>query len=245
MSLEVVLQPKTKSTCLTHERFFPRVDDAVLQQPHFTLEGLFTLGAFERAFLRVRPLVNTQVAGSGEPLPTGGTRVWPCSGVDGLVFAQTLLPGEVLPTDVTHEGLHLSVRHLVVSERTLRGECSAAHVALQRVLLQLVKHLVDSEVSQQTELLVALVAAQELFWIALLSFFHFVGQQVSLQSLLLVETFLTAVTGERFDVTRQVFLQLVVLMETFVTELTEESLFFVHISPLLSLLLLRVFITES
>lgn len=51
VSLEVVLESKTESAGLTHERFFPGVDHPVLQQTHLTLEGLIALTTFERPLL--------------------------------------------------------------------------------------------------------------------------------------------------------------------------------------------------
>lgn len=109
MSLEVVLESKAQSAGLTHEGLLSRVDDSVLQQSHLTFECLVTLAALERPLLRVRPLVDAQVAGGREALPAGWARIRPGTGVDGLVLAEALLPGEAFPTDVTHEGLHLCV----------------------------------------------------------------------------------------------------------------------------------------
>lgn len=86
----------------------------VLQEPHLALEGLVALRALEGPLLRVRPLVDTQVAGGGEALAAGWARVRPRARVDGLVLAQAPLPDETFPTDVAHEGLHLGVRHFVV-----------------------------------------------------------------------------------------------------------------------------------
>lgn len=191
VSLEVVLEAKTQPAGLTHEGLLSRVDHSVLQQAHLTLEGLVALAALVRPVLRVRPLVDAQIAGGGEALPAGGAGVRPGAGVDGLVLAEALLPCEAFPTDVAHEGLDLGVRHLVVPERGRGGEGAVADVALQRCFLQPVRRLMNSELPQQSELLVALVAAQQLVGVILLSLPQLVGQDVLLQSLGLVETFIT------------------------------------------------------
>lgn len=81
------------------------MDHTVLQQTHLTLKSLVTLAAFERPLLRVRSLVDSQVAGCGETLATGLARVGSGARVDGLVLPEVLLPCETLPTDVAHEGL--------------------------------------------------------------------------------------------------------------------------------------------
>lgn len=136
VSLEVVLEAEAQSAGLTHEGFLSGVNHSVLQQTHLTLEGLVTFAALVRPFLRVRPLVDAQVAGGGEALPAGGAGVWSGTGVDGLVLTEALLPGEALPADVAHEGLDLGMRHLMVSECAGRGEGALAHVALERHFLQ-------------------------------------------------------------------------------------------------------------
>lgn len=109
VSLEVVLEAEAQSAGLTYEGFLTRMDHSVLQQAHLTLEGLVALAALVRPLLRVRPLVDAQVAGSGEALPAGCARVRPSSSVDCLVLTETLLPGEAFPADVAHEGLDLGV----------------------------------------------------------------------------------------------------------------------------------------
>lgn len=116
MSLEVVLETEAKPAGLTHEGLQSGVDHAMLQQPHLTLEGLVALATLKRTLLRVRPLVDTQVAGSGEALTASLARVRPGAGVDGLVLTKTSLPDKAFPADVAHEGLHLGMRHLVVPE---------------------------------------------------------------------------------------------------------------------------------
>lgn len=133
----------------------------------------------------------------------------------------------------------------MVPERSSRGEGAVADVALQRRSLQPVRCLVASELPQQSELPVALVAAQQLFGVVLLSLPQLVGQQVFLQTLGLVETFIAGAAGERFEVTGDVFPQLVFLMETFVTELTEEPLLFVQLPPPLPLQILVLLFTRS
>lgn len=107
--LEVVLEAKAESTGLTHEGFLSRVDHSVLQESHLALEGLVALAALVWPLLRVRPLVDAQVAGGGEALAAGQAGVRPGAGVDGLVLAETLLPGEAFPTDVAHEGFDVGV----------------------------------------------------------------------------------------------------------------------------------------
>jgi len=72
-----------------------------------------------------------------------------------------------------------------------------------------------------------------------------VAQQVLLQTLGLVETFVAGAAGERFEVTGHVFPQLVFLVETFVTEFTEEPLLFVQLPPSLPLQLLLLLLTHS
>lgn len=245
VSLEVVLESEAQAAGLTHEGFLPGVDHPMLQQPHLTLEGLVTLAALVRPLLRVRPLVDAQVAGGGEALPAGGAGVRPGAGVDGLVLAEALLPGEAFPADVTHEGLDLGVRHFMVPECTGRGKRAVAGEALQRGFLQPVRCLVDSELAQQPELPVTLVAAQQLVGVILLSLPQLVSQLVLLQRLGLVETFVTRAAGERLDVTGDVFPQLVPLVEAFVTELTEEPLVFVELPPPLPLQLLLLLFTQS
>lgn len=51
VSLQVVFQTKSNSTHLADERFFPRVDDAVLHQSSFELERLAAVRAPERALV--------------------------------------------------------------------------------------------------------------------------------------------------------------------------------------------------
>lgn len=185
--------------------------------------------------------MDSQIAGCGEPLAAGLAGVGPGACVDRLVFSEVLLPGETLSTDVAHEGLDFGMGHLVVAERAGGGKGAFAGVALERRLLQPVRCLVDSELPQQPELPVALVAAQHLVGVVLLGLPQLVAQLVSLQGLGLVETFITRAAGERFQVAGHVFLQLVLLMETFVTEFTKKPLFFVQFptpSPLRLLLLL-------
>lgn len=245
VSLEVVLESEAQATGLTHEGFLPGVDHPMLQQPHLALEGLVTLAALVRPLLRVRPLVDAQVAGSGEPLPAGGAGVWPGTGVDGLVLAEALLPGEAFPADVAHEGLDLSVRHFMVPECAGRRKRAVAGEALQRCFLQPVRRLVDSELAQQSELPVTLVATQQLVGVLLLSLPQLVSQLVPLQRLGLVETFVAGAAGERLDVAGDVFPQLVPLVEAFVTELTEEPLVFVELPPPLPLQLLLLLFTQS
>jgi len=169
MSLEVVLEAEAESAGLAHEGLLSGVDHSVLQQPHLTLEGLVALAALVRPLLGVRPLVDAQVAGGGEALSTGGAGVRPGAGVHGLVFAEALLPGEAFPANVAHEGLDLRVRNLVVAQCARRGEGAVADAALQRRFLQPVRRLVDSELPQQPELPVALVATQQLVRVVLLS----------------------------------------------------------------------------
>lgn len=245
VSLEVVLEAEAQSAGLTHEGFLPGVDHSMLQQPHLTLEGLVALAALVRPLLRVRPLVDAQVAGGGEALPAGQAGVRPGAGVDGLVLAETLLPGEALPADVAHEGLDLGVRHLVVPERTGGGECAGAGLAFQRRFLQSVGRLVDSELAQQSELPVALVAAQQLLGVVLLSLPQLVSQLVLLQGPGLVEAFVAGAAGERLDVTGHVLPQLVLLVEPFVTELAEEPLLLVQLPPPLPLQLLLLLFTQT
>lgn len=191
--------------------------------------------------------MDAQVAAGGEALPAGQAVVRSGAGVDRLVLSEALLPGEALSTDVTHEGLDFGVRHLVVAERAAGGEGAVARVALERHLLQPMRRLVDPQLPQQSELPVALVAAQQLVGVVLLRLPELVAQLVFLQSLSLVETFIAGAAGERLEVTGQVFAQLVFLMETFVTELAEKPLVFVQLPPpplplrLLSLLLIQTF----
>lgn len=130
VSLEVVLESEAEATGLAGEGFFSGVDHAVLQQTHLTLEGLVALAALKRPIVRVRPLVDAQVAGGGEGLGAGLAGVGPRASVDGLVFSQVLLPGETFPTHVAHEGLDLSVGHLVVAECGGGGEGAVAGLAL-------------------------------------------------------------------------------------------------------------------
>lgn len=134
----------------------------------------------------------------------------------------------------------------MVAECARGGEGAVAGVALERHLLQPVRRLMDSELPQQLELPVALVAAQQLVGVVLLSLPELVAQLVFLQSLGLVETFVAGAAGERFEVAGQVFAQLVFLVETFVAELAEKPLLFIQLpppSPLLHLLLL--FLTHT
>lgn len=198
--LEVVLEAEAQAARLTHERLQPRVNHPVLQEPHLALEGLVTLRALEGPLFRVRPLVDAQVAGGGEALAAGRARVRPRARVNGLVLAQAPLPDETFPADVAHEGLHLGVRHLVVPERAGGGESAVADVALQRRLLQPVGGLVDAQLAQQPELPAALVAAQQILRVLLLSFPQLVGEQVLLQRLGLVEALVAGGAREGLDV---------------------------------------------
>lgn len=243
--LEVVLEAEAQPARLTHEGLQPRVDHPVLQEPHLALEGLVALAALIWPLLRVRPLVDTQVAGGGEALAAGRARVRPSARVDGLVLAEAPLPDETFPADVAHEGLHLGVRHLVVPQRAGGGKCAVADVALQRRLLQPVGCLVDAELAQQPELPVALVAAQQLLGVFLLSLPQLVGEQVLLQCLGLIEALVAGSARERLDVRGDVVLQLVFLVETFVAELAEEPLLFVQLPPPFPLLLLQLFFSLS
>lgn len=238
--LEVVLEAEAQAARLTHERLEPRMNHPVLQKPHLALEGLVALRALEGPVLRVRPLVDAQVAGSGETLAAGRARVWPCARVDGLVLAQAPLPDETFPTDVAHEGLHLGVRHLVVPERAGGGERAVADVALQRCFLQPVGCLVDAKLTQQPELPAALVAAQQILGVFLLSLPELVGEQVLLQCLGLVEALVAGGAGEGLDMRGDVVLKLVFLVETFVAEFAEEPLLFVQLPPPFPLLLLQL-----
>lgn len=206
MPLEVVLEAEAQAARLTHERLQPRVNHSVLQETHLALEGLVALRALEGPLLRVRPLVDAQVAGGGEALAAGWARVWPCARVDGLVFTQAALPDETLAADVAHEGLHLRVRHLVVPERAGGGERAVANVALQRRLLQPVGCLVDAELPQQPELPAALVAAQQIIRVFLLSLPKLVGEQVPLQRLCFVEALVAGGAREGLDVRGDVVL---------------------------------------
>lgn len=128
----------------------------------------------------------------------------------------------------------------MVPECTGGGERAITGVALQRHLLQPVRCLVDSKLTQQPELPVTLVATQHLVWVALLGLPQPVALLVSLKGLGFIETFITGAARERFQVAGHVFPQLVLLMKTFITEFTEEPLFFVELSspPPLHLLLL-------
>lgn len=130
VSLEVVFESKTESTRLAHKGFFPRVDYPVLQQAHLTLKGLVALATFEWPLLRVRSLVDSQVARCREALVAGLARVRPGTRVDRLVLSEVLLPGKTFPTNVAHEGLDFGMRHLMVTERTGGGECAVTGVAL-------------------------------------------------------------------------------------------------------------------
>lgn len=165
--------------------------------------------------------------------------------MDGLVLAEALLPGEAFPADVTHKGLDLCVRHLVVPEGAAGGEGAFAVAALKRCLLQAVGCLVDAELPQQSELPVALVAAQQLVGVLLLRVPQLVGQRVFLQRLGLVETFVAGVAGERLDMTGHVSRQLMFLVVAFVTELAEEALLLVQLPPPLPLQLLHFFLASS
>lgn len=190
------------------------------------------------------PLVDAQVAGGGEPLPTGGAGVGPGAGVGGLVLPQALLAGEAFSADVTHEGFDVGVRHLVVAESAGGGEGALAGLTFQRRILQAVGSLVHTQLPQQPELLVTLVTAQQLVGVVLLRLPQLVAQEVLLQRPGLVEAFVTGGAGEGLDVAHHVFLQLVPLVETFVTKLAEEPLFFVQLPPPPPLqLLLLLFIT--
>lgn len=133
----------------------------------------------------------------------------------------------------------------MVPERAGRSEGAIAGVALQRRFLQPVRHLVDAELAQQSELPVTLVAAQQLLWVFFLSLPQLVGQQVFLQGFSFVEAFVAGGAGERLDVTGDVVLELVPLVETFVTELAEEPLLFVQLPPALPLQLLLLFFIQS
>lgn len=245
VSLEVVFESEAESTGLTHEGFIPGVDNAVLQQTHLTLEGFVTLAALEGPFVRVWPLVNSQIACCGEALPAGLAGEGPGTSMDRLVLSEVLLSDEALSADVTHKRLHFGVWHLVVAKGTWGGKSAIAGMALERRLLQSVGRLVHSELPQQSELSVALITAQQLVGVVLLGFPQLVVQLVSMQSPGLVETFVTGVAGEWFDVGWHVFVQLMLLMVTSVTELTEKPLLFVQLPPPPPLLILLLLLTQT
>lgn len=245
MSLKVVLESEAQAAGVAGEGLLSGVDQSVLQQPHLTLETFVALAAFERPLLRVRPLVDSQVAGGRKGLFAHLAGVRPSPRVDGLVLSEALRPGEALPADVTHEGLDVAVRRLVVPERCGGGEGAVARLALQRCFLQAVVGLVDLQLAQQSERLITLLAAQQLFGVALLRLLQLVALLVFLEGLRLVEAFLTGAAGERLLVARHVLHQLVLLMVTFVTELTEEPLLFVQRPPPQLLLLLLLLLAKS
>lgn len=85
----------------------------------------------------------------------------------------------------------------------------------------------DTQLAQQPELSAALVAAQQILWVFLLSLPQLVGEQVLLQRLGLVEALVAGRAREGLNVRGDVVLQLVSLVETLVAELAEEPLFFV------------------
>ena len=217
----------------------------MLQQPHAALERLVALTTPVGPLLRVRPLVDAQVAGCGKPLSAGLAGVRSCPRVDGLVLPEALLPGETLTADITHEGLYLGVRNFVIPECTGGGKGAVAGVALQWGFLQSVGGLVHSELPQQSELPVTLVAAQQLVWVTLLRLPQLVAQLVLVQRLCPVKTLITGAARERLQVARHVLHQLVLLMEAFVAELTEEPLLFVQLPPSPPLLLFLLFLTLS
>lgn len=243
--LQVVFESKAQAAGVAGEGLLFGVDQSVLQQPHLALEALVALAAFERPLLRMRPLVDPQVAGGGKRLVAHLAGVGPSPRVDGLVLPEALLPVEALPADVAHEGLDFGVRHLVVPERCGGGEGAVAHQALQGRLLQAVDGLVDLQLAQHPELPVALVAAQQLVGVALPCLLQLVALLVLLEGLRLVEAFLAGAAGEGLLVTGHVLHQLVLLMVTFVTELTEEPLLFVQLPPPHLLLLLLLLLAQS
>lgn len=145
--------------------------------------------------------MDTEVTGSGEALSAGRTLVWPGASVDSLVISEGLLPLKALLADVTFEGLDFGVRHFVVAESARGGEGAVAGVTPEWRLLEPVSRLMDSELSQQFELPVALVAAQQLVRVFLLSVPKLVAQLVALQRLGFVETFIAGAAGKRLQMT--------------------------------------------
>lgn len=245
MSLEVVFEAEAQATGGTSEGFLSRVDHTVLQQPHPALECLVALVALVRPFLGVRPFVHAQVAGGGEALGAGLAGVRPCPGVHGLVLPQALLARKALSADVAHEGLDFGVRHLVVSQCPTGCKGAVTCVALEWRFLKPVTGLVRSKLTWQPELPVALVTAQQLVWVALLRLAETVGEQVALQRLRFVETFVAGAAGERLQVARGVLQQLVLLMEAFVTQLAEKPLLLVQLPPPPPLLLLLLLLAHT
>lgn len=127
-------------------------------------------------------------------------------------------------------------------QRCSRGEGAVAGTALQRRLLQPMRRLVDPQLSQEAELLAALVALQQLVRVTLLRLPQLVALLVFEQHVRLVEAFVAGVAGEGLAVAGHVFGQLVVLVEAFVAEFAEEALLLVELPPppaLLLFLLLR------
>lgn len=133
----------------------------------------------------------------------------------------------------------------MVPQRAGGGERAITHIALQRCLFQPVGRLVDTELAQQPKLPIALLAAQELLRIFLLSLPQFVAEQVLLQRLGLVEALVAGIAREGLSVRGDVVLQLVPLVETFVAELAEEPLVFVQLPPPLPLQLFQLFFSQS
>ena len=179
----------------------------------------------------MRSLVNAKVAGGGEALPTSLTHVRAGTGVNGLVLSEALLTCETLPADVAHEGLDFGVRQLVIAESTRGGEGAVAGAAAEWRLLEPVGGLVGSELSQQSELPVALVTTQQLVRVVLLRRPQLVAQLVFVQRGDFVETFITQAAWKRLQVTRRMFVQLMFLMKTFVTQFTEKTLLSVQLPP--------------
>ncbi len=214
VSPEVVLQTKSYPACLADERFFPRVDDVVLHQRSFQLESLPAHGASERPLLRMHSLVRKQMSRCPETLPTGGTGERFFSGVNGLMLLQDALGSKSFPAGVADERPDSGVDRLVTFQQVHLIVRLLANGALEGLLC------------------FEFLLTRPHFRTFLLSrWLHCVGLEVSLESLLLVEAFVTLVAGEKLVVTTHVLLQLMSVMEAFVAFLTKDSLLLMLLSP--------------
>lgn len=212
VSLQVVLQTKSDPTRLADERFFPRVHDPVLHQSSLQLERLAAVGACERAVVRVHSPVGEQMSRRPETLPTGGTRERFLPGVNGAVLLQYALCGESFPAGVADKRADSGVDSLVSFQQTDLAVCLLTDGALKGFVLF---------VTLTPRFLTFLLCCS----------FHFVRLQVSLESLLLVEVFVTLVAGERLVVAAHVLLQLVPVVETFAAFLTKDSFLLMLLRP--------------
>lgn len=223
VSPEVALDAKPYPAHLADKGFIQRVDDRVLHQRSLQLECLAAVGAPERPLLGVHSLVREQMSRSPETLPTGGTAEGLFSGVNGPVLLQDALGSKSFAAGVADERSDSGVDQLVSFQQTHRTIRLLTDGALEGVLCFMAQ-LVSLEMLLEPEVFVTLAARPHFLTVLLSGLLYFVGLEVSLERLFLVEAFTALIAGERLVVTSHVLLQLMSVVEAFVALLTKDLL---------------------